>query len=172
MKVSDLIKGMLWGVLFCALISMCGGCKTKEYTHAETSEKIITEVRHEKVFVKDTVLIDIPLLTSERETRDSSSHLENEFAVSDVKIYPDGTLFHDLKTQPQKKSVPVDKEIERNDRVVYVDKLVKVPVTVERSLSSWERTCIKWYPYSVAALLLVLVYVFRKPMRSLIRRFI
>lgn len=60
----------------------------------------------------------------------------------------------------------------RIDSIAYVDRYVEVPVPVERSLTRWEKTCINWFPYSVVAILLLLVYVFRKPMRSLIRRFI
>lgn len=157
--------------VFC-LLCACGTQRKLPTTTIQETTNSNVEVKYEKVFVHDTTYIEIPAQTAERTTPDSTSHLENDFAVSDARINADGTLFHDLKTKPQKKPVPVEKEIERRDSVAYADRYVEVPVPVERSLNRWERTCINWFPYSVAALLLALVYIFRKPIRSLIRRFI
>lgn len=154
------------------LLYGCGTQRKLPTTTIQETTNSNVEVKYEKVFVHDTTYIEIPAQTAERTTRDSTSHLENDFAVSDAKINPDGSLFHDLKTKPQKKPVPVNKEIERRDSIAYVDRYVEVPVPVERSPTRWEKTCINLFPYSVVAILLLLVYVFRKPMRSLIRRFI
>lgn len=60
----------------------------------------------------------------------------------------------------------------RIDSIAYVDRYVEVPVPLRRSLSRLERTCINWFPYSIVALVLSLDVVFRKPIRSLIRKFI
>ena len=166
------MKNLIFTLVVSCLLCACGTSKNLPTTTIQETTNSNVEVKYEKVFVHDTTFIEIPAQTAERTTRDSTSHLENDLAVSDAKINPDGTLFHELKTKQQKKPVPVDKEIERRDSVVYVDGYVEVPVPVERSLTQWERTCINWFPYSVAALMLMLVYVFRKPMRSLIRRFI
>ncbi|MDO4163947.1 MAG: hypothetical protein Q4D56_06120 [Bacteroides sp.] len=166
------MKNLIFTLAVSCLVCGCGTQRKLPTTTIQETTNSNVEVKYEKVFVHDTTYIEIPAQTAERTTRDSTSHLENDFAVSDAKINPDGSLFHELKTKPQKKPVPVDKEIERRDSVVYVDRHVEVPVPVERSLTPWERTCINWFPYSVAALILMLVYVFRKPMRSLIRRFI
>lgn len=162
------MKNLIFILAVSCLLYGCGTQRKLPTTTIQETTNSNVEVKYEKVFVHDTTYIEIPAQTAERTTRDSTSHLENDFAVSDAKINPDGSLFHDLKTKPQKKPVPVNKEIERRDSIAYVDS----PVPVERSLTRWEKTCINWFPYSVVAILLLLVYVFRKPMRSLIRRFI
>lgn len=166
------MKNLIFILAVSCLLYGCGTQRKLPTTTIQETTNSNVEVKYEKVFVHDTTYIEIPAQTAERTTRDSTSHLENDFAVSDAKINPDGSLFHDLKTKPQKKPVPVNKEIERRDSIAYVDRYVEVPVPVERSLTRWEKTCINLFPYSVVAILLLLVYVFRKPMRSLIRRFI
>lgn len=164
------MKNLILTLAVSCLLCACGTQRKLPTTTIQETTSSNVEVKYEKVFVHDTTYIEIPAQTAERTTPDSTSHLENDYAVSDAKINSDGTLFHDLKTKPQKKPVPVDKEIERRDSVAYVDRYVEVPV--ERSLTCWEKTCINWFPYTLVVILLALVYIFRKPMRSLIRRFI
>lgn len=156
------------------LITFLSGCGTikKLPTSLNKSDSVHIETRHIRYTIKDTIYLEIPAQTAERTTRDSSSHLENDYAVSDARINADGTLFHDLKTKPQKKPVPTEKEVERKDTVIYINKEVEVPVPVERELSWWEKTSIKFFPLSLTALLMAVVFIFRKPILNLIRRFI
>lgn len=93
--------------LFLLFIFLLGGCassrRLSENVHQQDSVDVRVETRIE--YVPDTVLIEIPAQTAERETADSTSHLENDYATSDARINPDGSLFHNLKTKPQKKPV-------------------------------------------------------------------
>lgn len=162
-------------VLFILLTLAFAGCATSRNRGApvlKQKDSTRVEVRTQTIFVPDTVILEIPAQTAERTTADSTSHLENDYAISDSRINADGTLYHDLKTKPQKKPVPIEKEIERTDSIVYKDIAVEVPVPVERELSWWEQTCIKWFPYSLGTVLIAIGFIFRKPMLSLIRRFI
>lgn len=130
------------------------------------------DVRYQTIIVPDTVFVEIPPQIAERTTADSTSHLENDYATSDARINPDGTLFHQLATKPQKKPVEVDKKIEQRDSIVYVEKsnteTGQQIVEVERQLSWWEKTRI--YGFYLLAALLVVIY--RKPIWSLLRKFI
>jgi hypothetical protein len=155
--------------LFVALV----GCKTKERAIAPTSvENTIIKTVTRTEWKTDTVFVKIPLQMAERTTKDSVSFLENEYAKSEARINPDGTLFHDLKTKPQNKPVEVQKQIEHRDTVIYKDKQIKVPVPVEKELNFWQKTSIKYFPYTLAALFTVLGYVLRKPIWKFVRRFI
>lgn len=156
------------------LITFLSGCGTikKLPTSLNKSDSVHIETRYIRYTIKDTIYLEIPAQTAECTTRDSSSHLENDYAVSDARINTDGTLFHDLKTKPQKKPVPTEKQVERKDSIIYIDKEVEVPVPVERELSWWEKTSIKFFPLSLTALLMAVVFIFRKPILNLIRRFI
>lgn len=165
------MKRLLVVALSCFLYS-CRTQKKFTTTVVTENENKNVEVRYEKIFVPDTVYLEIPAQTAERTTKDSTSNLENDFATSTAKINPDGTLYHDLNTKPQDKPVPTEKEVERKDSIIYVDKFTEIPVPVEKELSWWEQTCIKWFPYSIGTLLLSLIVILRKPMLNLIRRFI
>ena len=117
----------------------------------------------------DTVFVEIPAQTAERTTVDSVSHLENEYAMSDAKINNDGTLYHDLRTKPQQKPVPIEKPVEHKDSIIYRDKVIEKVVPVEKELTKWQKTQMRGF-WIVSVILFVVV--FRKPLLNLIRRFI
>ena len=78
---------------------MCVGCASSKKAGTKEFHKrdsIRTEVRKEIVFVPDTVYLAIPEQAAERTTRDSTSHLENDYATSDARVY----LFHVHQTLP------------------------------------------------------------------------
>lgn len=153
----DKIKGLFWGIVACAIISLIFGCRSVERLPAETvkTDSVRVETRYVKYTEKDTVYLEIPAQTAERTTEDSTSHLENDYAVSDARINADGTLYHDLRTKPQKKPVPTEKQVERKDSIVYRNKEVEVPVYIEKDLGWWEKVCIRWFPYSIVAVALL-----------------
>lgn len=158
--------------LFLLLIFLLGGCassrRLSENVHQQDSVDVRIETRVE--YVPDTVCIEIPAQTAERETADSTSHLENDYATSDARINPDGTLFHNLKTKPQKKPVNVDRPVEHRDSIVYKTKTVTETKIVEvpRELNWVQKTQI--YGFRAAIILLLIVY--RKKILSFIKRLI
>lgn len=159
------------GIIVCALLGSCSSHKNMVTEHNE-NDSVMVEVHTNTIIVPDTVYVEIPPQIAERTTADSTSHLENDYATSDARINPDGTLFHQLATKPQKKAVEVDKKIEQRDSIVYVEKsnteTGQQIVEVERQLSWWEKTRI--YGFYLLAALLVVIY--RKPIWSLLRKFI
>lgn len=154
------------------LTLMLVACKTPKSIIVNQTDSTRTEIRYEKVYVRDTAYIEIPSQTSERIIKDSVSNLENDFATSQARINADGSLYHDLKTKPREIPVVTNNVIERKDSIIYRDKKVEVPVPVERKLSWWEHTAIRFFPWSLLLLLCVLLYVLRKPIISLARRFV
>lgn len=158
--------------LLLLLTFIIGGCassrRLSENVHQQDSVQIKIETRIE--YVPDTVYIEIPAQTAERETADSTSHLENDYATSDARINPDGTLFHNLKTKPQKKPVEFEKPVEHKDSIVYKTKTVTkaIPVKVPHELTWWEKTQI----YGFWFILFILMIVYRKKFFSLVKWFI
>lgn len=121
---------------------MWGCCPCRHLTTETTSQDSSRiEVRKQTILVPDTVYLEIPSQTAERATRDSVSHLENDYAVSDARINPDGSLYHTLSTKAQKKAIETDKKIEIRDSIVYRDKAVKVQetVSVPRELTTFQK---------------------------------
>lgn len=156
------------------VFAIFGSCKSQNniVTEHKARDSIRVDVRYKTIIMPDTVFIEIPAQTSERTTADSTSHLENDYATSDARINPDGTLFHQLATKPHKKPVEVDKKIEQRDSIIYVEKsnteIGQQIVEVERQLSWWEKTRI--YGFYLLAALLVVIY--RKQIWSILRKFI
>lgn len=155
-----------------AAVLLIGGCSPGKHLAKTQQQQDSTriEVRKEVVYVKDTVYLEIPAQTSERTTRDSTSHLENDYSESDARINPDGSLYHDLKTKPQDIPKEVQMPVERNDSIVYKYKTVyeTVEVEVERELTWWQKT--QMYGFWIA--LLVIVTTYRKGIWSVIKRIV
>ena len=116
------------------------------------------------------IYVEIPPQTSERTTRDSASLLQNDYAVSLARINKDGTLYHELKTKPQKKPAEVMRPVESRDSIVYKDKYKEKPVTVEKQPTRMERIKQKAFWPMLLALLFLIIYIWRKPFSCLIAR--
>lgn len=98
------------GILLMAISfgQMIVGCCPRMIPPAEVKDSVRVEIR-ERV-VHDTAYIEIPKIKEVYVTRDSSSHLENDYASSDASIV-DGMLHHSLESKPQKISVPVQVQV-------------------------------------------------------------
>lgn len=122
----------------------------------------------------DTVFIEIPAQSAERTTPEGFSHLETEYAESDARINPDGTLTHTLKNKQGKKPVPVKNEKDSvvNNTATEKPVPVEVPVEVERELTTWEKTRLKTWGWLAAAFGISVAWIGRKQIITLARRFI
>lgn len=170
------MKHLLFIVLTTVLLTACASSRKATTASTDSSaqgrDSVRIEYREKTVFVPDTVFVEIPAQTAERTTPDSLSHLENDFAESNARINQDGSLFHDLKTKPQAKPVPTQKEILYRDSIVYKDRIVKLRVTetktveVEKKLTWFQKTQI----YGFWALLLLLAIIYRKKLFGAIVR--
>lgn len=157
-------------------------CRTTKQT-IPTAPVILTEhdektVEREVITEIDTVtvFIEIPMQSACRETPDSTSHLETDFATSDAWVNPDGTLGHTLENKPQSKpvDVPVPKTTVNNNQTEAKIKEVPVPVPqpypVEKDLSRWESFKIDMFWWLIGAIAALLAINFRKPIISLIKK--
>lgn len=162
-------------IFISVLLSACGTAKIAAGSSIEEkNDSLRIEYRERIVLVPDTVFIEIPAQTAERTTRDSVSHLENEYASSDARVNKDGTLFHDLKTKPQAKPVPIRKEIHQRDSIERgyrtITKTSVETVEVEKPLTAWQKFRLNgfWALFAVAAGLAA--WTFRKPLAALFLR--
>ena len=154
-------------VFFIILLAVVGCCPTRHLTSStQDSVRVETIVRTE--YIPDTVLVEVPVESERQTVRDTTSHLETSFATSDARINADGSLSHSLANKPQKKPVPTEKEVIYRDSIVYRDRVNTEIVEVERELTWWQQTKMKGF----WVLLVVIVFVFRKNIVTLARRFI
>lgn len=174
---------ILSAVLVSTLFIVSGCCTQRRAVEQNTTviqqkDSANVEVRVEKgiVYQTDTLYINIPPQISDRTTLDSISHLENGYATSDARINQDGSLYHDLKTKPQKIASEFQKPVERNDsiRTEYKTKTEYITLIdkkeVEKELTWWQHTCIKWFPWCLILLIIAIGYVFRKPILKIAKR--
>lgn len=164
----------LFPLALCAFICALTACKPRQQLITDTTSETRVETRFETVYIPDTVLIEIPAQSAERLTRDTTSFLETDYARSTARIMPDGLLFHNIENKPQLKPAPFQKPIEKRDSIVYIDreKKIEVPVIVEKKIPKWQQFEIDSWWWLLGAALLSLVWNFRKPLLTLIRRFI
>lgn len=151
------------------LLTACSSVRRVPVTEKD-STRIETRVEH--IFVHDTLFFEVPAQRAEVLVRDSTSSLENDFAISFAKVYHDGSLFHSLLTKPVTLPLPFSKPVERRDSIIYRAQEVQVPIPVECPLTKWQQACIRGYPISLCIILLLLLYLLRKPILALARMFI
>lgn len=156
------IKGLFGGLLVCLLITLFAGCKAVRYVPVYISDDDSTHTEtHTRIeYVKDTLWYSIPAQRAERETTDTLSELENDYAVSKAWVTPNGLLHHLLVTKAQEKPLAYDKPVEHKDSIVYRTRTVKVPYPVEKDLGWWEKARINaFWPLAAAAAVLAFVVV-------------
>ena len=91
-------------VLLAILGQLFVGCSPRITPPAEIRDSVRVEIRERPVH--DTAYVDVPLIKEVNVIRDTSSPLENEYAMSDASI-SNGTLRHSLETRPHKIAAPV-----------------------------------------------------------------
>ena len=139
-KMKRIISVLLAGA-FCAIATSCGTCGKAVHTKTDTTIERI-KVKEVTNYIRDTVEIRVPQITERVVIKDTTSHLENAFALSDASIDTAGFLHHTLQT----KSTPVKVEIKtkevRKDSIIYRDRVrvEKVPIIVKKPLSWWGKT--------------------------------
>lgn len=150
-----------------AAAMFAGCCPCRRLTTAtRDSVRIETVIRTERI--PDTVLIEVPVEVIRQTVRDTTSHLETSFALSDARILPNGSLFHSLENKAGNRPEAIEKEIVYRDSVVYCDRETETVIEVPRPLTWWQQTQIRgcWM------LLALLIIICRKQIATLAKRVI
>ena len=139
-------------LLFLALASACSTVR-----QLPTTDSTKVEVRTETVIEKDTVFVELPRVVERVAVQDTTSHLENEFALSDACI-SGGVLKHSLETKPVKMPAVVDKQIVYRDSIVFRDRVQTVTVEVEKKLTGWQQAKLRVGGFCFFAVILIGLY--------------
>ena len=105
----------------------------------EGRDSVRVEERVREVKVTDTLFIEVPRQAAERTTADSSSHLENDYALSDARILADGSLLHTLETKPRTDTLTRELSVQAKDSIIYREKVVPQPVPIEKPIGWFTR---------------------------------
>lgn len=170
---------MRWLIWIFAVLTM-QACRPAKETATPvvitTSDSTRIETRYRETIIHDTVTVRIPEQTARRETRDSVSWLENDYAISMAGITGDGILMHTLETKPGEIPVPIEGRNTEIEKIVYRDRSVEVPVPypvlTEKELSRWQRFCIGGFWIMAAAWLAIIGWRYRRQIIRLVRKII
>lgn len=130
------MKRSIIACILSVLIVACCPCRNLSTTGIRDSVNIKTITRTEIVI--DTVFVEVLFERDRQTVRDSTSHLETSFAVSDARINKDGSLTHTLENKPQNRPVAAEKEIIYKDSIIYRNKTITETLEVNK-LRWWQK---------------------------------
>ncbi len=122
-------------ITFAVALLLFSSCRSRQQlVVVEARDSVRVEERVREVKVTDTLFLEVPHQAAERTTADSTSHLENDHALSDARIMADGTLFHSLETKPRTDTLAREVGVQVRDSIVYREKVVSQPVPIEKPM--------------------------------------
>ncbi len=132
--------------LFIATIMLFSSCRTgKQVVVVEARDSVRVEERVREIKVTDTLFVEVPMQKESTTVRDSMSHLENDYAISDARIMIDGSLYHSLETKPRIDTLTQELSVQVRDTTIYREKVIPQIVTVEKGLSDWQKIQIRGF---------------------------
>ena len=132
--------------LFIATVMLFSSCRTgRRVVVVEGKDSIRIEERVREIKVTDTLFVEVPMQKESTTVRDSMSHLENDYAISDARINPDGSLSHSLETKHRTDTLSREVGVQVRDSIVYREKVVPKIVPVEKGLSDWQKIQIRGF---------------------------
>ena len=132
--------------LFIATVMLFSSCRTgRQVVVVEGKDSIRIEERVREIKVTDTLFVEVPMQKESTTVRDSMSHLENDYAISDARILADGSLYHSLETKPRTDTLTQELSVQAKDSIIYREKVVPKIVPVEKGLSDWQKIQIRGF---------------------------
>lgn len=153
-------------IILVTLAVSCGVCRKQPKVIYKDST--ITKIEYRDRIVHDTAKVEIPVEVEKIVTKDTVSHLENTYAKSDAMV-SNGLLYHSLESKPKVIKVPFEVVVHDTLKVSDTVKSETVTVEVPSPLSPFQRFRLNGFWFLLAALVLSLVWIFRKPLLSLIK---
>ena len=126
------IKGFLWGIMACILISILTGCKSVQYVPAETvrtDSVYIDRYQHDSIYQRDSVFV-------------------NRWTAGDT-VYQDKVVW---------KYVYRDK-VKYDTVAILRSDTVRMPYPVERRLTKWEQVRLNVGGWVIALVVITILVV-------------
>lgn len=158
--------------IFAVLVASCGSSRHAA-TSIETHDSTKVEVRTERIEHIDTVYVELPRQVERIVTQDTTSRLENDYAVSEARVEA-GMLHHTLETKAAKIPVPVKTTIEKKDSITTTSKaeVEKEKVYIEKELTAWQRFRLRGFWILAAMVGGFVVWKYRKILLRLLAKLI
>ena len=114
-------------------------CRTGKVVVVEARDSVRVEERVREIKVTDTLFVEVPMQKESTTVRDSMSHLENDYAISDARIMADGSLYHSLETKPRTDTLTQELSVQAKDSIIYREKVIPKIYPVEKELNWFVR---------------------------------
>lgn len=141
-RIEEIVCFIIAILLVVWMLTSC--CPYTRHVAPSVQDSISVVVRHQTVFIPDTLRLALPDESRLQVLRDSS-HLETSLAISDARVNADGTLTHTLHNKKEKQNIPYERPVEYKDSIVYRDTEITKIVEVEKELTWWQTTQIKGF---------------------------
>lgn len=139
------------------LLLAASACSTVRQLPSVTDSTKV-EVRVVEKIVRDTAVVELPVIVEKVATLDTASVLENQYAKSEASV-SGGVLTHSLATKPVREPVAVEyKEVVR-DSIVYRDRIETQTVEVEKKLTWWQTLKMKAGGLFLLIALIGIIYI-------------
>lgn len=133
-------------ITFAVALLLFSSCRTgRQVVVVEARDSVRVEERVREIKVTDTLFVEVPMQKESTTVRDSMSHLENDYAISDARIMIDGSLYHSLETKPRIDTLTQELYVQVRDTTIYREKAIPQIVTVEKGLSDWQKIQIRGF---------------------------
>jgi hypothetical protein len=135
---------------------------------AATSSSDSVQIEIREYFIHDSIPYEVPVIIEKNMTRDTTSHLENDWAESDASLV-DGFLEHTLKTKGHTVYLPV--QVPVHDTLWREKSAQETIITkeVEKPLSWWQQARLRAFWWLLAAVLLLAAWTWRKPLLRILK---
>ena len=122
-------------ITFAVALLLFSSCRTgRQVVVVEARDSVRVEERVREIKVTDTLFVEVPMQKESTTVRDSTSHLENDYAISDARIMIDGSLYHSLETKPRTDTLTQELSVQVRDTTIYREKVIPKVVTVEKPM--------------------------------------
>lgn len=172
LSAKEMYRNIQLVAFLAVLLTSCGSSRHAA-TSIETHDSTKVEVRTERIEHIDTVYIELPRQVERIVTQDTTSRLENDYAVSEARVEA-GMLHHTLETKAAKVPVPAKATIEKMYGITTVSKakVEKEKVYIEKKLTAWQRFRLNGFWVLAAAVAAIGFWKFRRPILGLLTKLI
>lgn len=126
--------------VFIAIVMLLfSSCRTGKVVVVEAKDSVRVEERVREIKVTDTLFVEVPMQKESTTVRDSMSHLENDYAISDARVMADGSLYHSLETKPRTDTLTQELSVQAKDSIIYREKVIPKIYPVEKELNWFVR---------------------------------
>ena len=138
-KRDNIYRVIVFIIALVLLVWMLTACCPCRHLTASTQDSLHIAVTERIVEVRDTVYFEVEKDSQVVTTQDTTSFLENAYAISRASIV-NGGLYHELSTKSRLWNIPFTIPTIRRDSTVFRNFYRTVVVEVERDYTWWDKT--------------------------------